>query len=524
MAERKVFRDSVVPLPPEEGIAPGGVLVQKAEARHGEDSLPVLFSLALPADVTEELEAAVARGEVLPVEQVSGAKVPKADVDRLLSWLKGHGFTVDRVSDDGTSVYARSSVANVSRQLEVDMVRVTRDGVTYNAARNAPSLPSDVGDPVLAIHGLQSYRHVNRHRRMPVTVEGPSPALHNKPPYLVSELLSAYEADDLELTGKGQTIAILIDTVPLLSDLTTFWKRNKLHVRSNRVTLVNVKGGALPPPSGEETMDAEWAGGIAPDADIRVYAAGSLFFVDLDAALDRIVSDLPSVPGLRQLSISLGLGELFYPAGEIATQHQKFLKLAAAGVNVFVSSGDAGSNPDVTGHSPTGPLQVEYSASDPLVVGVGGTSLFLDKDGDVSSETGWPGSGGGASAVFPRPAWQQAPGMTPGTTRLVPDVSLVADPNTGALVILNGQDLQFGGTSLSAPIWAGFCALFNQARVKAHKPPLGFLNPLLYPLVGTKCFRDIVSGSNGAFQAGPGYDEVTGLGVPNVEKLVDALS
>src|SRR6202008_4511576 len=119
---------------------------------------------------------------------------------------------------------------------------------------------------------------------------------------------------------------------------------------STRVEKINVKGGPLPPPSGEETLDVEWSSGIAPDAKVRVYASGTLKFVDLDRALDRIIADLPSNPGMRQLSISLGLGEQFLggPNGEVRTQHAKFLRLAAAGVNVFVSSGDAGSRPDVS--------------------------------------------------------------------------------------------------------------------------------------------------------------------------------
>ena len=101
-------------------------------------------------------------------------------------------------------------------------------------------------------------------------------------------------------------------------------------------------------------------------------------------------------------------------------------------------------------------------------------------------------------------------------------MSLAADPNTGALVILNNQVQQIGGTSWSAPVWAGFCALVSEARQKAGKP-LGFLNPRLYPLIGTASLRDITSGSNGAFDAGPGYDMVTGLGVPNIAQLIQAL-
>jgi kumamolisin len=73
-------------------------------------------------------------------------------------------------------------------------------------------------------------------------------------------------------------------------------------------------------------------------------------------------------------------------------------------------------------------------------------------------------------------------------------------------------------------VWAGFCALINEARTQAGKPALGFLNPQLYPLAGGPCFRDITAGTNGAFQAGAGYDEVTGLGVPNVARLIAALT
>ena len=73
-------------------------------------------------------------------------------------------------------------------------------------------------------------------------------------------------------------------------------------------------------------------------------------------------------------------------------------------------------------------------------------------------------------------------------------------------------------------MWAGFCALINSARVKAGKQPLPFLNPLIYPLATTPCFRDIQTGNNGVYHATAGYDLVTGLGVPNVEELVRALS
>ena len=92
------------------------------------------------------------------------------------------------------------------------------------------------------------------------------------------------------------------------------------------------------------------------------------------------------------------------------------------------------------------------------------------------------------------------------------------------MLILNGKRQQIGGTSWSAPVWAAFCALINEARHKNGKPPLPFLNPLIYPLLGSNCFRDITSGSNGAYHCAEGYDMVTGLGTPDMKQLVAKLS
>jgi kumamolisin len=155
--------------------------------------------------------------------------------------------------------------------------------------------------------------------------------------------------------------------------------------------------------------------------------------------------------------------------------------------------------------------------------------LSIKADGSVADEVGWTSGGGGQSIHFSRPPWQKGNGVPTGHKRLVPDVSLTADPDEGAFLIVNGKPFPrpgvgIGGTSWSAPVWAGFCALINEARLKAQKPALPFLNPLIYRLAGTAAFRDIVSGNNGAFDAGTGYDMVTGLGVPNVAALIKALT
>jgi kumamolisin len=536
MDERTVFHGSVVPIPVESGQTPSGLMVQPAVAKHQSERMTVHFSLALPENVTNNLEAKIAQGETVPGDELSGYGADEAAANALTKWLIDNGYEVEHVSADNTSIYASAPVLQIEQSLQVHMVRVTKDGFTYTAARDAPSLPTSVGEPVLAIGGLQPFLQAHKHTRRQLPSKSNrvlratgengqefSPNISNAPPYLPSEILKAYNADGLGVNGSGQTIAILIDTFPDDADMEEFWQRANLPVKISQIEKINVPGGQLPVPEGEETLDAQWTSGIAPGATIRVYATGSLAFTALDRALDRIIEDIPSQQGMRQLSISLGLGEDYLggPDGEVATQHDKFLKLAAAGVNVFVASGDAGSNPDQTGHSPTGPLQAEYEATDSCVIAVGGTSLELTVKGTVASETGWQSSGGGKSIYFQRPRWQAGPGMS-GSRRLVPDVSATADPEYGGFVVLRGQSQQYGGTSWSAPIWAGICALLNAARVNADKQPLPFLNPLIYPLASS-CIRDIVTGSNGAYHAKQGYDLVTGLGVPDAQQLVRQL-
>ena len=110
-----------------------------------------------------------------------------------------------------------------------------------------------------------------------------------------------------------------------------------------------------------------------------------------------------------------------------------------------------------------------------------------------------------------------------GTQRLVPDVAFDADPNTGCYLIVNGKVDQYGGTSWGTPCWAALCALVNQSRATGGQSALGVANPVLYPLLGTQSFRDITSGGNGTYTAGPGYDLVTGLGTPNFSVLSTAL-
>lgn len=168
---------------------------------------------------------------------------------------------------------------------------------------------------------------------------------------------------------------------------------------------------------------------------------------------------------------------------------------------------------------------------------VGGTTLSTTADGRWLGEQTWfdvplsLGTGGGVSALFDRPEWQRAVSSPDATgaadgRRLTPDVAAVADPFTGVRIVFNQKNLVGGGTSQSAPIWAGLTAVMNQYLIDNGGRLIGDLNPQLYRIAqGAQfpAFRDVTLGGNAVADAGPGYDMATGLGTPDVENLVKNL-
>ena len=165
---------------------------------------------------------------------------------------------------------------------------------------------------------------------------------------------------------------------------------------------------------------------------------------------------------------------------------------------------------------------------------VGGTTLSTDAEGGWLAEQAWfdvplsQGTGGGVSTLFDLPPWQRgvadnvAPERNTGK-RMTPDISAVADPFTGVKIVLNEQDVVGGGTSQSAPIWAGLAAVMNQYLLANGGRLIGDINPLLYRIAQgapLPAFRDVTLGGNAVDNAGPGYDLVSGLGTPDVDNLV----
>jgi subtilase family serine protease len=388
--------------------------------------------------------------------------------------------------------------------------------------------------------------------------------------------------------GTGQTVAIIdaYASPTIQQDLDTWSAKRGLP--STRITQIVAPGtyrhpeaGLVQDPQGwygEETLDVEAVHGMAPGANI-VFVGAPNNFQDLDAAMNHVVDR-----GLAQIvSNSYGFfGELL-PAGYITPLEDTFVQAAIEGIGIYFSSGDNGDEVDTIGSA-----QTDWPASSPFVTAVGGTSLAVGASRNYLFETGWGtrrsiwsqvcpsptnwpgliasgvwcptppgpwlyGGGGGVSQIFPEPSYQvgvvpQNVFATQGRTgRAVPDVSALADPNTGYLI---GQTQQFpngtyyseyriGGTSLSCPIIAGIMALADQARGSPH----GFANPALYKLNGTSAVNDVVNprqtvaairydyyngfdASQGSrytlrtmnqtesLKTAPGWDDVTGIGTP----------
>ena len=260
----------------------------------------------------------------------------------------------------------------------------------------------------------------------------------------------------------------------------------------------------------EEAMDVEWAHALAPGANIVLVEANSSAFGDLYQGITK-AADLP---GVSTVSLSWGSSEF---SGESYWDTDFQTPAGHQGVTFVAATGDGGS-PGI------------YPAYSPDVVAAGGTSLSLNPDNFYQSESAWSSSGGGVSSQESEPAYQD--GVQSTGQRTIPDVSFVADRSPGVAVYDSydntggGPWTNMGGTSLAAPAWAALIAVADQGRVAEGGTTLDGATqtlPALYALPAAD-FHDVTSGSNGTDSAGPGYDEVTGLGTPVANLLVPDLA
>ena len=478
---------------------------------------PVHFQVALKLRNFNELQDKLAAGQQVAYPELEQQFLPaEQDYDRVVAWLRGEGLTIERTVPDRITVAAAGTVASVSRALGASFAHIVSEGQDYVSASSAPKVPNALSGIVASVNGLQPHLHLNKLSILnPQTTSGFSPA----------GIRDAYAASGLSETGANTTTAIIIDTFPKTTDLKTFWKDAGVPQSLSNIKFINVEGGTLPAPSGEETIDTEWSSSVAPGSKVRVYATTSLSNTDVDNGYEAIIYDI-TANGFKitQVSISLGLCEALEPKGEFLTDLYYHAILSSLGASVLVATGDQGSTGCFPKDKSTANV-ADFAATSPDVTAVGGTTLTLNSNGSVASETAWSGcetegSGGGLSSEFVTPSYQKSLGLK---SRGVPDVAADANPNTGVAIILNGKVAVFGGTSVATPIWAGLMGLVNQARLAAGKSTLGLLNPRLYRAGPEASFRDITVGNNCGFSTEVGYDLVTGWGAPRMNILLPDL-
>lgn len=320
--------------------------------------------------------------------------------------------------------------------------------------------------------------------------------------YTATQIRHAYGFDQITNQGAGQTIAIVdaFGSPTIQKDLDTFSRTFGLPTTTVQIFTPEGAPGLDSGWALETSLDVEWAHAMAPQATIAVIVAKTPSLNNLLRAVDFAVSI-----GAKQISMSWG-------SGEFSSEPTLDFHFNKPGVGFFASSGDNGAG-------------VEWPAVSPNVVGVGGTTLHLNAQGAITSETAWSGSGGGVSAFEFRPGFQN--GFHTSNGRGVPDVSYDANPSTGFSVFIsnfNGTTgwITVGGTSAGAPQWASIAALVNAQRSQS----LSGWNTALYATASANFatfYRDITSGNNGGFNARTGYDFVTGLGRPVVNRIVPAL-
>ncbi len=412
-----------------------------------------------------------------------------------------------------------------SFHLSIEDYRTSTGKVVF-AADHPAAVPTGVCGEVAGVGTIHSFVE-------PTALAVPSSGLTSV------DLLRAYDA--LPLTeqgydGQGETVVLMEVGGFLEGDLTTFASDEKLPPID--VTLVGKNTGF----NDETTMDIETVHEIAPEAHLVFFNLNSVSDATSDADLFA-QAFLKAEAQFSGAIMSMSLGECesdsqAFDRADLVALNSTVASIEANGSTVFAASGDSGGL-DCTpvadyGQPPQSSFEgVTVPASLPDVTGTGGTTLTTDAAGNYSRETTWSepllsqGTGGGVATAFSRPSWQKGVGTggqaDTGNGRQVPDVGADSDPTTGNFIIEQGKKSVGGGTSLAAPIWAGFTAIMDQYLEANHDPAVGFFNPILYRLSSSSepyaPFHDVTVGGNDFYAATPGYDMATGLGSPDVYNL-----
>jgi uncharacterized protein (TIGR03437 family) len=493
------------------------------------------------------------------------------DVNKIAAWLQQQGFQVTNIARGRNWISFSGTAVQVEAAFRTELHRYQVNGETHFANAFEPSVPLALQVLVRGVRGLHDFR------MKPLLKPRSTPGADSEQPSFTSttsgnhflspdDFATIYNLKPLYsagIDGTGQKLVVAGQTQINLSDIEQFRSRFNLPTNDPQVILVpnkqdpGLSSSDLP----EADLDLEWSGAVAPNASITFVYSNDV----MDAVQYAIDQNLAPV-----VTISYGLCETETPSSDSSTFQSWARQGNAQGITWFAASGDSGGADCVVGSSTTdGGPSVDVPGSIPEVTSVGGTEFnegsgqFWDANNNANSgsalgyipEMVWNDSvprnpsagGGGASVVFLQPSWQKGAGVPNNNARNVPDVSLSASADHDGYMVYSGGKLQvYGGTSVSAPSFAGIATLLNHYLVATGAqtgPGLGNANPKLYGLAQTapSVFHDIVVGNNivtvacGArarnctsgsygFNAAPGYDQASGLGSVDTHNLVLAWS
>lgn len=440
-------------------------------------------------------------------------------------FAREHKLVVKEKSAARRTIILSGTVTAMNEAFGVELMEFEHAGGKYRGRTGTVNLPEELRGQVEGVFGLDNRPQAKPHFRRRQGRGGIHAATADLS-YTPVEVAQLYEYP-AGSDGTGECVALIeLGGGYTTSDLSAYWKQIGVK-KIPLVSAVSVGNGSNQPtgdpngPDGEVMLDIEVVGAIAPGAKIVAYFAENTDAGFLNA-ITTAVHDSTNHPSI--ISISWGGPESTWTQQAMTSMDEAFQAAAAIGVTVMVAAGDNGSTDGET----DGKSHVDFPSSSPSVLACGGTKLVA-ANGEISSEVVWNeqasnegATGGGVSDFFPLPSWQSAVGVprsaNPGgkSGRGVPDIAGNADPTTGYVTRVDGKPDVIGGTSAVAPLWAGLVARINQSVGK----PVGFMNALLYQAGDPSGdFNDIMTGNNGAYSAGPGWDACSGLGSPIGSKV-----
>ncbi len=460
-----------------------------------------------------------------------------ANYEYLRNWAAAHGLTVGERMDARTSLPLEGTAAQFAHLFNTSFARFeTAEHGDGQVTLTPPRLPAELVGRINGVVGLQSAGRYGllMHKKQ---IGLPDVGTGLGGGYAPTDLRTAY-AVPAQLGGKTEVIGLFEQGGYFRGDISMYQKHYTISVS---IKPRSVNGSSTNPIANgvdvEAALDIDAASAVNPAlSQITVYEDGKdAFGVALVNSFNAMAQDSTA----KVISVSYGQDESMQGAKSIEAENTALTQLATQGQTVFISAGDNGA----AGRGGSG-LNAPDPGSQPLVTSVGGTHLNTQSTNQAfASETVWNdlsvgfgATGGGVSSVWSIPNYQVVRGKSvavanggSATMRNVPDIAADADPVTACSIYSSSQGgwIAVGGTSLAAPLWAGFASIINAARVNAGSARLGFFNPLLYKVGLTeKGFHDIKLGNNGnpGFNAGKGYDNTTGFGSVNLTKLLPTVT